>query len=266
MSNGIISTLGLYNWDKSLFDFFHLPESINKDAFTFELLAETAELEVLYTDPDFLKQAINYWSIKRLPEWVRIESVLNAEYEPLENLDISENYGKNWNEKRNSEDTGSNTKITTTTGEDSNTSTTTGTRNTSENSTGEASTSQEYEETKTHEVTGFNSGTFENADRDKTSGSSSGESNDERQTTGTETANTTTKNNGTAKANQNETTTNANNGSTSGAGDETTTARRHGLTGTTYQDLIRKETQLRKLNLSNIIIDEYKHRFCLLIY
>lgn len=266
MSSGIISTLGLYNWDDSIFEFFHLPESIDREAFTFELLAETAELEVLYTDPDFLKKAINYWSLKRLPEWVRIEAALNAEYEPLDDVEIFENYGKNWNEKRNSEETGNNKKVTTTTGEDSNTTTTNGTRNTSENSTGETSTSQEYEDTKTHAVTGFNSGSFENAERDTTNGSSSGESNDERNTTGTETANTTTKSNGTAKANQNETTTNTNNGSTSGTGDETTNAIKHGINGTSRQDLIKKEIDLRRLDISDIIIDEYKRRFCLMIY
>ena len=42
-----LSTLGLYKWDNTLFDLFLVPSGMDKDALVNNLLAETAELEVL---------------------------------------------------------------------------------------------------------------------------------------------------------------------------------------------------------------------------
>lgn len=85
-----LSLLGLYNWDNSIFDNMVLPEDFSQDDKTTlinNLLMETAELEVIYTDPDFMKNAIEAWSSKEVYTWTRLYEAMLAEYSPIENFD-----------------------------------------------------------------------------------------------------------------------------------------------------------------------------------
>lgn len=85
-----LSLLGLYNWDNSIFDNMVLPEDFtqdNKTTLINNLLMETAELEVIYTDPDFMKNAIEAWSEKEVYTWTRLYDAMMAEYSPIENFD-----------------------------------------------------------------------------------------------------------------------------------------------------------------------------------
>jgi len=85
-----LSLLGLYNWDNSIFDNMVLPEDFTPDDKTTlinNLLMETAELEVIYTDPDFMKNAIEAWSSKEVYTWTRLYKAMLAEYSPIENFD-----------------------------------------------------------------------------------------------------------------------------------------------------------------------------------
>lgn len=85
-----LSILGLYNWDNTIFDNMVLPEDFTQDDKTTlinNLLMETAELEVLYTDPDFMKNAIEAWSAKEVYTWTRLYDAMMAEYSPIENFD-----------------------------------------------------------------------------------------------------------------------------------------------------------------------------------
>ena len=85
-----LSLLGLYNWDNSIFDNMVLPENFSQDDKTTlinNLLMETAELEVIYTDPDFMKNAIEAWSSKEVYTWTRLYEAMLAEYSPIENFD-----------------------------------------------------------------------------------------------------------------------------------------------------------------------------------
>ena len=52
-----------------------------------EILQETAELEVLFPDPDYMQEAIARWSRTRMFQWERMYTALYAEYEPLWNKD-----------------------------------------------------------------------------------------------------------------------------------------------------------------------------------
>ena len=88
-----LSLLGLYNYDTSLFENMNYPEGFeaqDKTDFVDNLLMELAELEVIYSSPDFMKMAIGKWSSKELPTWERIYRVANIEYNPLENYDRQE--------------------------------------------------------------------------------------------------------------------------------------------------------------------------------
>lgn len=88
-----LSVLGLYNWDNTLFSGMALPEDWDqdtKDLLVNNLVMECAELEVVYSDWDFMKQAINIWSAKELPTWERIYQASVLEYNPIENYNRTE--------------------------------------------------------------------------------------------------------------------------------------------------------------------------------
>lgn len=83
-----ISFLGLYTWDNTLFENLALPEGFTADDKTIlinNLLMETAELEVIYPDPDFMKSAIEAWSGKEVINWERLYKLMLMEYNPIEN-------------------------------------------------------------------------------------------------------------------------------------------------------------------------------------
>ena len=91
-----ISILGLYHAEPTLFEDLQLPtytddenvshDYISKDALVNNLLMELAELEVIYPDPEFMKEAIAMWSASRLPVWKRVALVLFEDYDPFVNI------------------------------------------------------------------------------------------------------------------------------------------------------------------------------------
>lgn len=92
-----VSFLGLLNWDPDLFSLMSWPDAftgdtpaLSKDAFLQELLAQTAELEVLYTSPNFMKQMIGIWSKTRVDIWNHLYDTTTYEYNPIENYDRTE--------------------------------------------------------------------------------------------------------------------------------------------------------------------------------
>ena len=62
MSSGMLTTLGLYNYDTSIFEGFQVPAGMNKANAIKQILLGTQELEVLYPEPQTLKVAISMWS------------------------------------------------------------------------------------------------------------------------------------------------------------------------------------------------------------
>lgn len=116
---GTISILGLYNEDNTIFESMQLPESdhLNKDTLIHNILMECAELEALYTDPDFMKFAITEWSKARLHVWQELANTMDYEYNPIWNKDVhDEEYIKNTrDESRTYSDQASNTSSGTTT-------------------------------------------------------------------------------------------------------------------------------------------------------
>ena len=80
-----LSTLGLYEWDQTLFDLMQIPSALNKDTLIKNLLAETAELEVLYPNPVVFKNLIRVWSAKQIDIWNRLYATTQYKYNPIEN-------------------------------------------------------------------------------------------------------------------------------------------------------------------------------------
>ena len=89
---GKISFIGLANWDEGLFDNMCWPDPFDGDepvldqaAFIYELFARTAELEVIYPDPEIMKVMIGVWSTTRCPVWNELWNTTTYEYNPIEN-------------------------------------------------------------------------------------------------------------------------------------------------------------------------------------
>lgn len=80
-----LSPLGLYTWDNHVFDLMQIPEAMDKDTLIDNLLAETAELEVLYPNPVVFKNLVGVWSAKQIDIWNRLYATTQYEYNPIEN-------------------------------------------------------------------------------------------------------------------------------------------------------------------------------------
>lgn len=82
--------MGLTNWNDGLFDLLVIPEGLNKDTFTDNLVTETAELEVLYPNYEVMRTLIGVWSHKMLPVWQHLYETTMYEYNPIENYNRTE--------------------------------------------------------------------------------------------------------------------------------------------------------------------------------
>ena len=192
----LISILGLYNADETLFEEMIFPDVIDADYLIDNIILETAELEVVYPQPKIMKGAIGFWSKSRLKAWNDIKNVLYVEnYKPFINISrIESGFDEQARDLASS---------STATGNELN------------------------------KVSAFNSSSLENKD------SSENESQVDSTDTGT-----------------------------------IRTEFEHvieGLGGTysikTKQEIIEREIELRlKYDLCRIIVDEFKSKFCLLIY
>ena len=80
-----LSPLGLYQWDNTVFDLMQIPSALNKQDLIDNLLAETAELEVLYPNPVVFKNLVAVWSKKQIDIWNRLYATTQYEYNPIEN-------------------------------------------------------------------------------------------------------------------------------------------------------------------------------------
>ena len=82
-----LSIIGAYNYDSTLFDNLQLPDGVNRETVVSNIVDHCAELELLYPDLSYLKNAIGYWSAKELPFWEKVHEMETAEYNPIENYD-----------------------------------------------------------------------------------------------------------------------------------------------------------------------------------
>lgn len=78
--------MGLYQYDKTIFDDFVFPSELDEDTLINNLLVDTAELEIIYPDAEVMRQMIGYWSSARLHTWERIAEVLYKKYDPFINI------------------------------------------------------------------------------------------------------------------------------------------------------------------------------------
>lgn len=79
--------IAAYNYDNTILDLLVLPEALDRDALVDNLLMETAEREIIYSNLGFLKQAIGSWSKKNLSVWEELYKTQHYEYNPIWNKD-----------------------------------------------------------------------------------------------------------------------------------------------------------------------------------
>lgn len=103
----MLSLLGLFKYDNTILDGLVLPPNVDRDILVNNLLAETAELEIIYTDPEFLQNIVALWSKKELPVWIELEKTLRYDYDPISNYDRKEEWDES--DSENSVNTGEST-------------------------------------------------------------------------------------------------------------------------------------------------------------
>ena len=328
-----LSPLGLYNWDQTVFDLMQIPEALDKDTLVDNLLAETAELEVLYPNPIVFKNLVGVWSAKQIDIWNRLYATTQYEYNPIENYNRYETGSDSGTGRTTHSGTDTTTETTTHGGTDGRTEAiTTGGKDTldmtrreggTEGKTGTIGMEQGGTETentissvelggqdqtvgtdtKGHWIAGFDSQPSGQDDGlvkqtrdqdDATTTTTYGKTEDGTgtktttfgKTEDTETAETTTF--GKTETNKDETTYGKTEnvqetktygetiGKTGGLthGEQVATTNEgehelhaHGNIGvTTTQKLIREQREIDLFNLYDIIIEDFKMRFCILVY
>lgn len=85
--NSSMSIYGLITYRPDVFDDMALPESVNRENVINQIIMTCADLELLYPDGDFMKQAIMHWSQVMIPVFEKMSATVNITYNPIWNKD-----------------------------------------------------------------------------------------------------------------------------------------------------------------------------------
>lgn len=296
MPKGVLSVLGIYQVDQTIFDSMQIPAGMNKDDVIDGIIQDCMELEILYPNPDAFRTMVGIWSRRELPTWNRVYNAELAEYNPIENYDRHQTDQRNITRAGKDEATGNNEVSTTETAEGETTGTGSRTTNGShlgretgtKSETVNETINQEVEETgstsetNTHKYAAFDAGTLNDQTQDVKSGSGTNDQtttgtstttttgSDQTDTTGSTTETVSETSSGTSEENKssNTTGTSANTVNRTENTGETFTSYIHGNIGvTTSQQMLESELALApKINTINYIVNSFKMRFCILVY
>lgn len=274
----VLSIMGLYNYDNTVLnglinnlpspgkvpidsypDLYYTPEPLDSDALIGELLLECAELEVLYPSVTTMSQAVNVWATTHKKVWQDYYNTMWYKYNPIWNKDgtIKRTETEERNLASSDATTGSDTEernLTTTA-----TSNSTRTDDLSENITRERNLTSSND----HKVAGYNSNTLVTSTSD--SGTEGGDETTNQTNTGTQ-------ENKTSLDQTDEGSITYQHGTTRNGTDTGTITRTYedvetGNIGiTTTQQMIDAERETVKFNMYDMIIKEFRERFCLLVY
>lgn len=241
-----LSVLGLYNWDDSIFDNLMLPEGIEQSTIVDNLLVELAELEVLYPNPDTMKMLIGIWSRKQCGIWEKLYATTQFDYNPIENYNRIE------------EGSGTNRNSTTHGGQDTDT---LGIMHGGQDTIQTQSADGGTDSSKNGEfVAGFNPGT--------PTGSDDGLLKKQRNETSVDYGRTSSGNRTDSYGKtENRTGTKSYGHTEMHSGADSHELHAHGNIGVmSTQDMINQEREVVKFNICDYIIDDFKRRFCVLVY
>ena len=96
MAQSKITIIGLENylarWNRSIFDGVTFPDGIDRENAINQIILDSGEFEILYSDPDFLTEAVTLWSKNRYYTFQKWLEGLLAKFSPIENYDRYEEY------------------------------------------------------------------------------------------------------------------------------------------------------------------------------
>ena len=276
-----MSLLGLYNYDESLLDglienlpnkygipsgyadSYYTDVTIDPQTVVENLLVECAEFEILYSDFNALKRIIKIWSAKEKLVWQKMYNTICYKYNPIWNKD-----GKSvWTERQ----TGSGTR--TETENASKTTNANGTTNdeytststTTNKTTGTGTNTRSGQDETTGKVSAYDSTDFQN--REKTNSTASENNSTESTEDFTGSGKVTNKGTKTIANTGGETNNVSRETSDNNTGETTHEQTETGNIGvTTTQQMISAEREIAVFNIIDFIINDFKERFCLLIY
>lgn len=282
---------GMYEYDPTIFDAFHVPYENMPEGepyfhyaraiYVQRILTDAMDLELVYPDPKFMKEAIKWWSISHLRNWERMILVLERErYNPIENYNRTETWTDTDTRTENWTDTDNRTESWThgRTGTENSTVDVNRKDNLKEKTTGKTetksdSTTDVYTE-ETNSAMAYNTDTWKNSTKTETDSDTGVIANttvDVDTTvdnTGTQDTKTTT--NGSTSENGNSTgTIGGTLGRTGNTGGSVThTGNVSGNIGvTTSQQMVIQEIELRKqYTLIEIVVRDFIEKFCILVY
>lgn len=226
-----VSLLGLKRLNDGILGELVVPDGVDVELVKDNLLAETAELEVIYPDALFMQAMIGRWSAKELPIWERLYKTTLLEYNPIENYDRMEEWTEAEDTKKNTEADATGTSKTDTDG-----------TSTRESNTDGVINDQKY-------VSAYNEVEFTPTERDNNTQNE--KNNSEQKDVGTVSVKTSAENTTDETGNRN----------------LLRKGRAHGNIGvTTSQQMIEAERDVALYNIIDVIINSFKNRFCLQVY
>ena len=92
MATAKITLIGFNNYYENLWDLLMVPSGIDKQLLINSILMKGGEFEVLYSNPEFMKNLIGVWSNKWMHTMERWVKALSINYDPLENYDRREEW------------------------------------------------------------------------------------------------------------------------------------------------------------------------------
>lgn len=88
----VLSILGLWTADNSIFDLLNVPDGVEKQKVIDNILLQCSEVSFIYSSPNTAKYAIGLWSDKNALTWVKMYETTVLEYNPIENYDRKEDW------------------------------------------------------------------------------------------------------------------------------------------------------------------------------
>ena len=245
MMRASLDLLGIYRIDNTVLDLLEVPEDedgdalIDKDTLKDNLLMDTAEMEILYPDASFLKLAIGSWSKKQVPIWSELYASTQYEYNPIWNVDgtVVEERDLAGTDYRTDDHT------------------TERTHDDSMERTHDDTMERTHDDTLTtdNDVYGYNSATA--APESKVTADHDGTITDAHTGTITDAHTGTITDTDTGTINHDTTDTGS-----------ITTTRQGNIGVTSTQSLIKEQRDVVQFNIMDYIINDFKNRFCLLVY
>lgn len=87
-----ITVTGVYSYYPNLFEMMQLPDGVDMETARDNILFQCGEMELLYSEPSFLRAMIGNWSKRRAYKWKTLQGTTTLEYNPIENYDRQEEW------------------------------------------------------------------------------------------------------------------------------------------------------------------------------